>query len=84
MAEINPVRRQLLDYLGVHGLNGANMYSHDWDEDGYYAKVPLTGEVTTEKFPWPEGFDYGWFLKAFHVADLEDKRIAGLSTPSAR
>lgn len=81
MAELNPLRRKLLDYLSVHGLNGANMYSHGWDEEGYYAKVPLTGEVTHEKFPWPEGFDYAWFSTLFRTADLEDYRLAGIRRP---
>lgn len=78
MSEINPVRRQLLDYLGVYGLNGSNMANYGWDAEGYYAKVPLTGEISHEKFPWPEGFDYGWFATAFNIADKEDMRLAGI------
>lgn len=81
MTDLNPMRRRLLDYLSVYGLDGRNMFAHDWDESGYYAKVPLTGEISTQRFPWPEGFDYNWFCQLFQVADREDFRLAGKQVP---
>lgn len=78
MAEVNGMRRRLIEYLERYGLEARNISADDWTEEGYYSRVPLTGEVSYERFPWPEGFDYAWFSTLVMVADREDYRLAGL------
>lgn len=77
MAEVNGMRRRLLAYLLQFGLEGKNINAYTWDEVGFEARNPITGEGAGF-IPWPEGFDYAWFSTLAMVADKEDLRLAGL------
>lgn len=74
---VNPERQRMLDYLARFHLVPQNIKTDDWDEDGFIALNPITGLYTEHKIPWPEGFNYDWFVKLYDVADLADWRRAG-------
>lgn len=77
MNSVSPERQRMMDYLLRFHLAPQNIKTSDWDEDGFYAYNPITGNLSG-KIPWPDGFNYGWFCKLYHVADIADFRRAGL------
>lgn len=72
MATTNPARERMLKYLEDHFINGRRIEVDSIRPTGY--------RRVGEKFwwPWPDGFDYGWFCRLKEAADLEDFRHAGV------
>lgn len=82
MSAVNPERQRMLDYLRRYHLVPENIKVDDWDEDGFIALNPITGEWSKSRIPWPEGFNFDWFVKLYEVADIADYRHAGLRVPA--
>lgn len=79
MAEgISPERQRMIDYLARYHLVAKNIKADDWDEDGFMALNPITGQFQGP-IPWPDGFNYDWFCKLYQVADVADFRRLGRS-----
>lgn len=74
---MTPERQRLLDYCRRFGLRGENINAENWDEDGFEALNPITGEFHGP-IPWPDGFNVDWFRKLHEVAAASDYRHAGL------
>lgn len=68
---ITPERQRLMDYIARYHLVAKNIKADDWDEDGFMALNPITGEYQGP-IPWPDGFNYDWFCKLYQVADRAD------------
>lgn len=76
---ISPERQRLMDYMARYHLLAKNIKASEWDEDGFMALNPITGQFQGP-IPWPDGFNYDWFCKLLQVADSADYRRAGLRT----
>lgn len=74
---MNPERQRMLDYLKRYGLRGENIKIDGWDEDGFMALNPITGEFQGP-IPWPDGFNFDWFSKLYEVAQVADYRRGGI------
>lgn len=68
------MRRRVIDYLAKFGLDAREISADDYDSSGF--RLMRLGADREKVHPWPEGFNFDWFVRLVHAAWQEDMRLA--------